>query len=165
MFAADGIRLGPATDYAPELLVKPAQLTRREPAPWQWNDIRFGWKAAKEMGRLDIGQSVAVKSQVVLAVEAVEGTDQCIRRAGTLCSSGEFTVVKVAKPQQDMRFDVPTVGADTLATLIEGGAGALAVEAGRTVVLDRDAIARTADQQGISIVGIDPERPAWEVPS
>ena len=87
------------------------------PSAWQWKDIRFGWQIAKEMGRLDIGQSVAVRDQAVMAVEAVEGTDECIRRAGELCRAGGFTVVKVAKPQQDMRFDVPTVGLQTLETL------------------------------------------------
>ena len=97
--------------------MKPGQLTRRGPSAWQQKDIEFGWKIAKEMGRLDIGQSVAVKDQAVLAVEAVEGTDECIRRAGALCRAGGFTVVKVAKPQQDMRFDVPTIGLRTLQTM------------------------------------------------
>ena len=89
-FAAEGIRFGPATDYAPELLVGAGQLTRRGPSPWQWKDIRFGWQMAKEMGRLDIGQSVAVSDQAVMAVEAVEGTDECIRRAGELCRGGRI---------------------------------------------------------------------------
>ena len=82
LFAAAGIELGPASDYAPELLVQAGPISRRGPTPGQWKDIRFGWTIAKEIGRLDIGQSVAVKNQAVLAVEAVEGTDQCIRRAG-----------------------------------------------------------------------------------
>ena len=84
-FAAAGIRLGPITEYAPELLVGQGQLTQRGPSPGQWKDVHFGWKMAKEMGRLDIGQSVAVRDQAVMAVEAVEGTDRCIRRAGELC--------------------------------------------------------------------------------
>jgi DUF1009 family protein len=154
VFAADGIRFRPATDYAPELLVKPGQLTRREPASWQWKDIRFGWKAAKEMGRLDIGQSVAVKNQVVLAVEAVEGTDQCIQRAGTLCRSGEFTVVKVAKPQQDMRFDVPTVGLQTLETMVQSRARVLAIEAGATIIVDQPEVVQFADQHKLVIVAL-----------
>ena len=112
-FAAAGIRFVPATDYVPELLVSAGQLTAAGPSAWQWKDIRFGWQLAKEMGRLDVGQSVAVRDQAVLAVEAVEGTDECIRRAGALCRAGGFTVVKVAKPKQDMRFDVPTVGLQT----------------------------------------------------
>ena len=89
-------------------------MTRRGPSAAQQKDIEFGWKMAKEMGRLDVGQSVAVKDRAVLAVEAIEGTDECIRRAGALCPAGGFTVVKVAKPQQDMRFDVPTIGMGTL---------------------------------------------------
>ncbi|WP_233148151.1 LpxI family protein [Rhodopirellula sp. MGV] len=84
---------------------------------------------AKELGRLDIGQSVAVKNQAVLALEAIEGTDACIRRAGQLCKQGGFTVVKVAKPQQDMRFDVPTIGVGTLQTMVEAGATTLVLEA------------------------------------
>jgi len=154
-FAAEGIRLGPATDYAPELLVRRGQLTRRGPSLWQQKDIQFGWKIAKEMGRLDIGQSVAVKDQAVLAVEAVEGTDQCIRRAGTLCQAGGFTVVKVAKPQQDMRFDVPTIGVGTLRTLIEAGGRVLAVEAHRTIILDEPQVIELADRNKLVIVALD----------
>ena len=106
-FGAAGIRFAPATDHVPELLVGQGQLTSAGPSAWQWKDIRFGWQLAEGMGRLDVGQSVAVRDQAVLAVEAVEGTDECIRRAGALCRSGGFTVVKVAKPQQDMSLDVP----------------------------------------------------------
>ena len=98
MFADAGIRFMPATDYVPRLLVRPGQLTQREPTPGQWKDIRFGWKLAKEMGRLDLGQSVVVRDQAVMAIEAIEGTDKCILRAGELCLSGGFSVVKVAKP-------------------------------------------------------------------
>ena len=130
------------------------QLTRRGPTAWQQKDIEFGWKIAKEMGRLDIGQSVAVKDQAVLAVEAVEGTDECIRRAGTLCRAGGFTVVKVAKPQQDMRFDVPTIGLGTLETLHAAGGKVLAVEAGRTIFLDQAAVIEYADRQGLVIVAL-----------
>ena len=146
----------PATDYAPELLVQDGQLTRRGPTAWQQKDIEFGWQMAKEMGRLDIGQSVAVKDQAVLAVEAVEGTDECIRRAGALCPAGGFTVVKVAKPQQDMRFDVPTIGLGTLETLVAAGGRVLAVEAGRTIFLDQAAVVEYADRHGLVIVAIDP---------
>jgi UDP-2,3-diacylglucosamine hydrolase len=156
-FASEGIRFGPATDYAPDLLVGRGQLTRRAPTAAQGKDIRFGWQMAKEMGRLDIGQSVAVKDQTVLAVEAVEGTDECIRRAGTLCRQGGFTVVKVAKPQQDMRFDVPTIGLGTIKTLAEAGARVLAVEAGRTILLDGPEVIDEADRQGIAVVAIDAE--------
>jgi UDP-2,3-diacylglucosamine hydrolase len=109
---------------------------------------------AKEMGRLDIGQSVAVKDQAVLAVEAVEGTDECIRRAGALCRAGGFTLVKVAKPQQDMRFDVPTIGLGTLETLHSAGGRVLAVEARRTIFLDQQAVIDFADRNGLVIVAL-----------
>ncbi|MBN1395928.1 MAG: UDP-2,3-diacylglucosamine diphosphatase LpxI [Pirellulales bacterium] len=151
-FAAEGIRFAPATDFAPELLVSEGQLTRRGPNAWQQKDIEFGWKIAKEMGRLDVGQSVAVKDQAVLAVEAVEGTDECIRRAGALCGGGGFTLVKVAKPQQDMRFDVPTIGMLTVETLHAAGGKVLAVEAGRTILLDQAAVVEFADRHGMVIV-------------
>lgn len=156
-FAADGIHFGPATDYVPELLVKRGQLTQRAPTDWQWKDIRFGWQIAKELGRLDIGQSVAVKNQAVLAVEAIEGTDQCIRRAGALCQSGEFTVVKVAKPQQDMRFDVPTIGVGTLQSMLDAGARVLAVEARRTIVIDEQDAIDFANRHRLIIVALDAE--------
>lgn len=153
-FAQQGIEFGPATDFVPELLVKSGQLTRLGPSGWQSKDIEFGWRMAKEMGRLDVGQSVAVKDQAVLAVEAVEGTDQCIRRAGQLCRAGGFTVVKVAKPQQDMRFDVPTIGLQTLQTMVEAGGKVLAIEAGRTIVLDEAEVVRFADQHKLVIVAL-----------
>ena len=156
-FAADGIRLVPATDYAPHVLVPPGPLTPRVPSPWQWKDIRFGWNIAKELGRLDIGQTVAVKDQAVLAVEAVEGTDASIRRAGSLCRSGGFTVVKVAKPQQDMRFDVPTVGLGTLRAMVEAGAAVLAVEAGRTILLDPGHVIDYANQNRLILVAVADE--------
>ncbi|MGO8688935.1 MAG: LpxI family protein [Thermoguttaceae bacterium] len=156
-FAAAGIRFAPATDYVPELLVGEGQLTAAGPSAWQWKDIRFGWQLAKEMGRLDVGQSVAVRDQAVLAVEAVEGTDECIRRAGTLCRAGGFTVVKVAKPQQDMRFDVPTVGLQTLETLLAAGGRVLAIEAGRTILLDAPAVIALADRHHLVIVAVTAE--------
>lgn len=154
-FAADGIRFLPATDFVPELLVEPGQLTRRGPSSWQSKDIHFGWRMAKEMGRLDIGQSVAVMNQTVLAVEAIEGTDACIRRAGSLCRTGGFTVVKVAKPKQDMRFDVPTIGPGTVQTIIDSGGRVLAVEARRTIVLDSQSVVELADRHGLVIVALD----------
>lgn len=154
-FALDNIQFAPATDFAPELLVKQGQLTRRGPSASQWKDIEFGWNIAREMGRLDIGQSVVVKQRAVIAVEAIEGTDQCILRAGQLCGSGAFTVVKVAKPQQDMRFDVPTIGIGTLRSMVEARGGVLAVEAGRTILLDQAETVRYADEQGLAIVALD----------
>ncbi|HEV3344035.1 MAG TPA: UDP-2,3-diacylglucosamine diphosphatase LpxI [Pirellulales bacterium] len=154
VFARHGITLWPPTDFAPELLVKYGQLTRRGPSVPETRDIEFGWQLAKEIGRLDVGQSVAVKGATALAVEAVEGTDQCIRRAGDLCKQGGFTIVKVAKPQQDMRFDVPTVGLGTLQTMREAGAVCLAIEADKTIVVDEPDVVRFADRHGIAIVAI-----------
>ena len=154
-FASEGIRFLPITEIAPELLVKAGQLTRRSPSAWQQKDIEFGWKMAKEMGRLDIGQSVVVRDQAVLAVEAVEGTDECIRRAGVLCPSGGFTVVKVAKPQQDMRFDVPTIGAQTIRTMHESGGRVLAIESGKTIILDEPEVIELADKLGIAVVAVN----------
>jgi UDP-2,3-diacylglucosamine hydrolase len=154
-FARGGITFQPATDYAPELLVKTGCLTDRRPSAAQQKDIEFGWNIAKEMGRLDIGQSIAIKDRAVLAVEAIEGTDQCVRRAGALCQAGGFTVVKVAKPQQDMRFDVPTVGIGTLESMHAAGGRVLAIEAGRTIVIDQAQIVRYANDHGIIVVAIE----------
>lgn len=158
-FASEGIHFAPATDYAPELLVGSGQLTRRGPSARQWLDIEFGWKMAKELGRLDIGQSVAIRDRAVLALEAIEGTDACIRRAGELCRSGQFTVVKTAKPQQDMRFDVPTIGVGTLETMLEAGAQVLAVEAGRTIILGEPEVIEFANRNKLILVSLDPEHP------
>ena len=121
-FAAAGVTFHPATDFAPELLVSAGHLAGKPLTAKQQADVEFGWQLAKAMGGLDIGQTVCVKDQAVLAVEAIEGTDACIRRAGELCRQGGFTVVKVAKPQQDMRFDVPTIGVSTLETIAAAGA-------------------------------------------
>ena len=137
-FAADGIAFESALDLCPELLVRPGVLTRRPPTAAEEADIEFGWELAKEMGRLDVGQSVAVKERAVLAVEAIEGTDRAIARAGELCRAGGFVVVKVAKPQQDMRFDVPTIGCSTIETLHRAGGRVLAIEAGKTILIDEE---------------------------
>jgi UDP-2,3-diacylglucosamine hydrolase len=154
-FRQNGVQFGPATDYAPELLVKLGCLTHRKPSAAQQKDIEFGWKIAKEMGRLDVGQSVAVKDRSVLAVEAIEGTDECIRRAGALCTAGGFSVVKVAKPQQDMRFDVPTIGQGTLDSMLAAGAKLLAIEAGKTIMIDEAAVLEFANRHKLVIVAID----------
>ncbi|MEX2172762.1 MAG: UDP-2,3-diacylglucosamine diphosphatase LpxI [Pirellulaceae bacterium] len=153
-YAREGITMAPATDFAPQLLARAGQLARRQPTAAQRLDIAFGWQLAKEMGRLDIGQSVAVKGRAVIAVEAVEGTDACIRRAGELCPQGGFTVVKVAKPQQDMRFDVPTIGLGTIESLVAAGASVLAIEAGKTIVVDEQEVLALADKHGLAIVSL-----------
>jgi hypothetical protein len=164
-FAQGGIEFGPATDYAPELLVQYGVLTRRAPSRGQQKDIEFGWRLAKELGRLDVGQSVAVKDRAALAVEAIEGTDQCIRRAGELCASGEFVVVKVAKPQQDMRFDVPTIGRGTLETMVAAGARVLAIEAGRTIMIDQTEALQFADRHKLSIVALEADGRTSDLPA
>ena len=154
-FARDGITFEPATDFAPELLVKAGLIAGKRLTGKQQRDVEFGWKIAKEMGGLDVGQSVCIKNQTVLAVEAIEGTDRCIGRAGELCQAGGFTVVKVAKPSQDMRFDVPTVGPKTLHSLAAAGAQVLAIEADRTILLDQDEFHRAAQRLKLSVVAFD----------
>lgn len=151
-FAKDGIHMAPATDFAPELLIQAGLLSRRQPTTSELEDICFGWQIAKDLGRHDVGQSVAIKGQAVIAVEAVEGTDECIRRAGTLCRQGGFGVVKVAKPQQDMRFDVPTIGIGTIETLAAARGKLLAIEADKTIVLDREEVVRLANKHGIALL-------------
>ena len=162
-FAAQGIVFQPATDFAPELLAKAGQIAGRPPSAAQEKDIQFGWRIAKQMGGLDIGQSICVKDQAVFAVEAIEGTDACILRAGELCRKGGFTVIKVAKPQQDMRFDVPTVGVRTLRTMVAAGATVLAIEGGRTILLDDDEFRQFAAYHKLTVVALDDGRAAQAV--
>jgi DUF1009 family protein len=150
-----GIRLLPQWATAPELLAPRGLLGGRDLTPAERADVQFALPIARHMGACDIGQTVVVKDGVVLAVEAVEGTNAAIRRAGTFAAGA--CVVKVAKPQQDPRFDVPAVGAGTLAALVDARASVLAIEAGATVVLEREALLRGADQHGIAVVGVMPE--------
>lgn len=154
LFHNHGIEMSPATSFAPELLVSEGTLTSRHLTDYQMGDVHYGWMLAKQMGGLDIGQTVAVKGRAVLAVEAIEGTDECIRRAGLLCPSGGFTVVKVAKPGQDMRFDVPTIGIGTLQTIRDVGGSVLAVEAGKTIILGQEDVIQFANRNRIAIVAI-----------
>ncbi|MFQ3591798.1 MAG: UDP-2,3-diacylglucosamine diphosphatase LpxI [Gemmataceae bacterium] len=153
----DGLSFASALDLCPELLVKPGVLTRRPPSAAELADIEFGWTLAKAMGGLDVGQSVVIKDKVAVAVEAIEGTDRAIARAGELCRKGGFTVVKVAKPSQDMRFDVPTVGTQTIETLAKAGGKVLAIEAEKTIVLDLAETIALADKLGVSIVCLSGE--------
>ena len=154
-YAEEGIMFAPPTDFSPELLVKSGHFAGPPVSTSERRDVDFGWRVAKELGRLDIGQSVAVRGQTVIAVEAIEGTDECIRRAGTLCQQGNFVLVKVSKPQQDMRFDVPTIGRLTVENLYLAGGRVLAIEAGRTIVVDQDSVRQFAESHGISIVAIE----------
>lgn len=164
-FEKDGITFGSALDFCPEILVEHGFLTRKKPSQSQWKDIRFGWEMAKEIGRLDIGQTVIVNNTAVLAVEAIEGTDQAILRAGELCQRNGFTVVKVSKPQQDMRFDVPTIGMTTIQNMHEAGGRVLAVEAGKTIFLDEKEVLALAEKLGISIVSLKSEEVALKIAS
>ncbi|MDA7951767.1 MAG: UDP-2,3-diacylglucosamine diphosphatase LpxI [Pirellulaceae bacterium] len=157
-FASKEISMKAATDFAPELLVKEGILTKNRPSISQLKDIAFGWEIAKQMGDLDIGQSIVVKGQNVLAVEAIEGTDQCILRGGRLCPQGGFTLIKVAKPGQDMRFDVPTVGVKTLHTLKQAGGTCLAIEADKTILLDEKDFLSLAKKLKISVVSLTKDR-------
>jgi len=151
--ASEGITLESSLTYCRDLLAREGVLTRRHPTESERKDIRFGWDLAKNMGRLDVGQSVAVREQAVLAVEAIEGTDEAIRRAGHL-ARGHFTVVKVAKPDQDERFDVPAIGPDTIRTVIEAGGRVIAVEADKTLLLDAEEAIALADEAGIALVAL-----------
>ena len=150
-FDARGVAICPATDFAPELLAAEGLLAGPRISARQAADVAFGWRLAKDLGRLDIGQTVVVKNRAPLALEAIEGTDECIRRAGRLCPTGGMTVVKVAKPQQDFRFDMPTIGIGTLESIRAAGARVLAIEAGRTILVDRDQLEAFATRNGIAI--------------
>ena len=158
-FRAEGLDCVSALDLCPELLVREGVLTRQRPTAAEEDDIRFGWTAAKKMGELDVGQSVMVRNKAVLAVEAIEGTDQAILRAGDLCGGAGFVVVKVAKPQQDMRFDVPTVGTATIEAMRRAGGRVLAIEAGRTILLDEAETVALADRYGIAIAALPADTP------
>ena len=151
--AAEGISVLDQTELLRPLMPQPGVLSRREPTDSELADMRFGLKMAKQIGGLDIGQTVVVKNRAIMAVEAIEGTDACIRRGGQL-GRGGVTVAKSAKPKQDMRFDVPSIGPDTIDSMIEAGAVALVIEAGCTLVVDREGMVAKADQNKISIVSM-----------
>jgi len=126
-------------------------LTKREPTQSQWQDIRFGFRIAKRLAALDVGQTIIVKDKAVLAVEAIEGTDAAIKRAGSL-GNGDVVVVKAARPNQDMRFDIPVIGIHTLNSLKEARASVLALEKNKTLIIDKEELSKLADGAGISIV-------------
>jgi len=151
-FTGKGIMLEDCVKYTPEAMAPEGILTSRTPTAAQEKDIEFGWRIAKEMGRLDIGQSIAVKEQEVIAVEAIEGTDKMIERAGHLCKSGGWCHIKVSKPNQDMRFDVPTIGPDTIENLFHHGAKVLCVEAGKTCIVERSKMLELADKRDMVLV-------------
>ena len=149
----DGITICESTFGLDGILVEEGTLSSRTPTKKEWDDIRYGWEVAEAIGRLDIGQCVVIKDKVVVAVEAVEGTDGAIRRGGELAKDGAV-VVKRCKPQQDLRFDLPAVGPRTIDVMVSVNAGVLAVEAGKAVILDRELLLEKANQAGIAVVGI-----------
>ena len=149
----EGIAICESTFGLEGILVEEGSLTSRTPTEKEWEDIRYGWEVAHDIGRLDIGQCVVIKDRVVVAVEAVEGTDGAIKRGGELAKEGAV-VVKRSKPQQDLRFDLPAVGPRTIEVMASVKASVLAVEAGRTVLLDREIMLEQARSARIAIVGI-----------
>jgi DUF1009 family protein len=148
----EGIELLDSTVFLGPLLAREGQLTRRAPDEAELADLMFGYRLADEIAGLDIGQTIVVKDKAVVAVEAMEGTDATIARAGELAGGG-VRVVKVAKPNQDMRFDVPVIGIATVDVMRRAGATALSIDAGRTLVIDGDQVFKAADEAGITIVG------------
>jgi DUF1009 family protein len=148
----EGIRLLDITRFSSNLLTQEGVLTNDKLTDDEWKDISFGWRIAKEIGKLDIGQTVVVKNQAVMAVEAIEGTDEAIKRGGKLAGNGAV-VVKVSKPNQDMRFDVPAVGLITLRTMADVSARVLCIESKKSILLNRDKIIEESKKAGISLVG------------
>jgi DUF1009 family protein len=142
-----------STLFLEDLLPDKGTLTQRNPSFTEWEDIYFGLDLARAVAYLDIGQTVAVKDKAIVAVEALEGTDNLIRRAGRI-ARGNIAVVKVSKPKQDMRFDIPVVGLNTIKNLIKVRATCLAIEAGKTLFIDKEQSVRLADKKGISIVAV-----------
>jgi len=148
----EGIHLVESTLFLEPLLPKPGVLTKRPPSEDEQKDLEYGYKLARELGRLDVGQTVVVADAACVAVEAMEGTDAVIQRAAGLANGRALRVVKLAKPNQDLRFDVPVIGIPTVEVLRRSGATAMAIEAGKTLMIDRDELLREADAAAISIV-------------
>ena len=151
--AKAGIQTFDQTKLIKKLMPRRGTITKREPTDLERQDMEFGFRIAKELGRLDIGQTVVVKNRAVMALEAIEGTDACIERGGKLACGGAV-VAKVSKPQQDNRFDVPTVGYRTVEQMAAVGATVLAIEAGKTLLVEREQVVALADDKGIAIVAM-----------
>ncbi len=156
---AEGVRLAPQARFVPDLVPPPGPLGRHGPSPSLARDVAFGWRIAKGLAGLDVGQTAVVRERTVLAVEAMEGTDRTIRRGGEVGGAGA-TVVKVARPGQDPRFDLPAMGTGTLEAALDAEVACLAFEAGTTLVLDREELVERADRAGLVILGIPPEGPS-----
>ncbi len=150
---SNGIILHNTTDFTRDLLAPEGILTQKKPSKSQRQDIAFGWNIAKEMGSLDIGQTVVVKDRAVMAIEAIEGTDEAIKRGGKLARK-DAVIIKVSKPAQDMRFDVPVIGLDTLNSMRETSSRVLAVEAEKCIIVDKGNLIKEADKAGIIVVGV-----------
>jgi len=152
--ARGGVQLIDSTQYIPDHLAADGVMTRTLPSPEAQADIDFARPLVAQLGALDIGQSIAVKEREVVAVEAIEGTDAMIERAGQLCRMGQWTLIKTAGPHKDMRFDVPVVGVQTIEKLKANHATCLVVEAGKVILIDKPKVLAAADQAGIAIVGV-----------
>ncbi len=148
-----GFELISSTTFLEDYLPVKGTLTKREPSFSEWEDIYFGLDLAKEIAYLDIGQAVVVKDRAIVAVEALEGTDNLIRRAGKIAGGG-ITVAKVSKPKQDIRFDIPVVGLNTIKNLVKAKAKCLAIEAGKTLFIDKEESVKLADKNNISLVAL-----------
>jgi DUF1009 family protein len=153
--AAEGFPLSDSTKYCPEQLATPGVMTQRQPTDAQWADIRFGYTLCTTLSQLQIGQALAIADQNVIAVEALEGTDRMIERAGELCRRGGWTLIKVANTHADMRVDVPSVGRTTIEKLRAANAGCLVLTPGKTIILEKDEVLRLADKYKIAVVGFD----------
>ena len=150
--AKDGIELIDSTHFIKDQLAQPGVLTKRKPSDIEKENVDYGLGIANEIARLDLGQTIVVRAKACVAIEAMEGTDATIERAGKL-ANGKLTVIKVAKPDQDMRFDVPVIGIPTIETMITAGATCLSVTAGKTLIFDRKRMIDLADRNKISIIG------------
>ncbi len=148
-----GVSVLDSRSFLKDLLAKKGVMSRRVPTPAQWKDLRFGFRIAKGIGKMDIGQTVVVKHGIVLSVEALEGTDAAIRRGGEL-GFGQAVVVKVSKPNQDLRFDLPCIGLETLESLKVSGSSVLGVEAEKTLIVFKERVIKEADRAGIALVGL-----------
>ncbi len=156
--ASGGLILENSIMYCQEYLAEAGVMTRLKPATQAEHDIEFGWPLAKKLGELDIGQAIAVKEREVIAVEAIEGTAEMIKRAGQFCKAGGWTLIKTAKPAQDMRFDVPCVGPETIRDLAAGGGRCLVIEAGKTLIIDKPQTLELANRLGIAVVGVQAQQ-------
>lgn len=152
----EGIELVDSTAFLKPLLPEPGVLTRRAPNAEEMADIEYGRSIARTIAGLDLGQTVVVRDRACVAIEAMEGTDETIERAARIAGGQRIAVIKVSKPRQDMRFDVPVVGPPTVAVMQRSGATALAIDARRTLVIDRAAMVAAADAAGIAIQAFEP---------